>query len=551
MQRPDRLFRSALRGMAWLAVIACVAGCRGAVEEPSQPRNLVLVVIDTLRADYLTFHGGHVRTPALEALAAEGVTFRRAYSHIPTTGPSHASLFTGRLPTEHGVQANSQILAAEQTTLAEILQDAGYSTSAVVSLGVLGRKFGFHQGFDTYDDDFPDQWFRTGDEVMSSLESWFQRDHAAPYFLWAHFSDPHEPYAPADEPQPSIRLRFNGKDVGTAAVDGRNVVFDLGWPAGESIVTLESADEESIASLSQHGLKFRNIRLDKESLSLEMLRGEALLEALSRVEKPPDAGSALVMGTAFRVLNPSGSSVSAQLSLGAELALTEDQVRDAYSREVEYVDRQVGELVARLKQRSDWQDTLLVVTSDHGEELFEHGLRGHVHQVYEPAMHVPLLFVAPGWLPAKRVIEEPVGHADVLPTILDLLDLPGDVAGSLEMSGRSLAERFDGSAEPSDRPVLLATFRPFAHNEIRALRHERFKYVRKLQTAGPADEELYDLVADPGETKNLVEARHDTRLRLSDLLDLRLAGAPAEPAEAAELTDEERRQLEALGYVVD
>ena len=523
----------------------------------------MLVVIDTLRADYLALYGGHVETPTMEALAAEGVTFRRAYSHIPSTGPSHASLFTGQLPTEHGVQANSQILADEYTTLAELLRGAGYSTSAVVSLGVLRRKFGFHQGFDHYDDEFPDQWFRNADEVLASLDGWFERDVASPYFLWAHFSDPHEPYAPADEPQPSIRLRLNGHDIGVATVDGRSVAFDLEWPAGESIVTLESADEDSIAGLSQHGLKFRNIRLGSvsssssrspEPPSLEMLRGKGLVEALRRVEKPPDAGSSpgmgAVMGTAFRIVNPHGSTVSAKLSFGVELALTEDEVRAAYAREIEYVDRQLGQLVAQLKARGDWDDTLFVLTSDHGEELYEHRLRGHVHQVYEPAMHVPLFLVAPGRLPAGRIVEEPVGQVDVLPTILDLLGLSGD---GLEMSGRSLVSRIDGAPEPSGRPVLLTTFRPFAHNEIRALRDERYKYIRALETRDPSrpSEELYDLKSDPGETRNLVDTQADVRQRMSDLLDGALAGSQSEPAEAAELTDEERRQLEALGYVVD
>ena len=521
-----------------------LGGCGDAEVPP--PRNLVLVVIDTLRADYLALYGGHVRTPTIDALAAEGVTFRRAFSHIPSTGPSHASLFTGLLPTEHGVQANSQILAPEQTTLAEILQGAGYSTSAVVSLGVLGRKFGFHQGFESYDDQFPDQWFRNADEVLASLEGWFERDVAAPYFLWAHFSDPHEPYAPADEPQPTLRLRLDGRDVGTVAVDGRSVALELAWPPGESIVTLEAADEESVASLSSHGLKFRSLQLDEGEIpgeagpALELLRDEELLQALKRVRRPEGAENrpAFVMGVAFRVMNPSSETAAARLSFGAELALSEEQVRDAYAREIEYVDRQLGKFVARLKARGDWHDTLFVVTSDHGEELFEHGLRGHVHQVYEPAVHVPLLMVSPRQLP-PGLVDEPTGLVDVLPTILDLLGLPAN-------------GQIHGQLSSSDRPILLTTFRPFAHHEIRALRSDRYKYIRTLQTAGsPASEALYELESDPGETRNLSGERLDVRQRLSDLLDRELAGSQAGPAEEAELTDEERRQLEALGYLVD
>ena len=134
--------------LAILALAALLCSCGESNKQASPPRNLVLVVIDTLRADYLALYGGDVKTPTLESLAASGVIFGQAYSHIAVTGPSHSSLMTGLLPVDHGVQANTQILPAERTTLAEIVCAAGYDTAATVSLGVLRSDYGFDQGFD-------------------------------------------------------------------------------------------------------------------------------------------------------------------------------------------------------------------------------------------------------------------------------------------------------------------------------------------------------------------------------------------------------------------
>jgi arylsulfatase A-like enzyme len=181
----------------------------------SQRSNLLLVTMDTTRADHTSVYGyPHPTTPTLEALAREGTLFEVAYATMSTTGPTHASLFTGLYPVTHGFVKNGLELREEFSTLAERLRDAGYQTAAVVSSFAVHRRFGFEQGFDYYHDVFiggngdfrTDEWsgnpiegreFDKDAEVASAnaLE-WLTefRDEDRPFFLWLHYFDPHYPY---------------------------------------------------------------------------------------------------------------------------------------------------------------------------------------------------------------------------------------------------------------------------------------------------------------------------------------------------------------------
>lgn len=191
-------------GLALLGV-ACGHG-------PARP-NLLLVTIDTLRADHCSAYGyAKPTTPHLEALARDGVRCDLAYAPMATTAPSHATLFTGLLPRTHGVRKNGHVLVPRHRTLAEALRDHGYRTHAVVSSFVLERRFGLDQGFASYDDslgdgqDAKEALFQTGDRARAKAVAWLRRGGdlggagpAQPFFLWVHFFDPHEPYAPPAE----------------------------------------------------------------------------------------------------------------------------------------------------------------------------------------------------------------------------------------------------------------------------------------------------------------------------------------------------------------
>jgi arylsulfatase A-like enzyme/Tfp pilus assembly protein PilF len=196
---------------ALLVGLAVAAG--GCAPEP--PWNLLVVTFDTTRADRLGCYGNDtIQTPHLDALAAEGVRFERAYAAVPITAPSHSTILTGRYPISHGIRDNGLfVLAPEQQTLAEILRERGYATGAAIGSFPLVRRFGLDQGFDLYDDHIGQRYEslhgnraipvagmffeeRRAGAVNAALLPWLE-DHAVrPFFAWVHYFDPHHPLAP-------------------------------------------------------------------------------------------------------------------------------------------------------------------------------------------------------------------------------------------------------------------------------------------------------------------------------------------------------------------
>jgi len=192
---------------AALALSACARATPPA--PPATARNLVIVTIDTLRADRLGCYGNReVATPRLDQIATGGALFEQATVHVPLTRPSHASIFTGLLPAEHGLRDNvSPSLAPEVPTLAPMLKAAGFRTGAFVSSIVLSRQSGLHRGFDEYADLFEtggdDARFlntiqRPGDVAMKDALSWIQTASDGRFFAWIHLYDPHDPYEPPE-----------------------------------------------------------------------------------------------------------------------------------------------------------------------------------------------------------------------------------------------------------------------------------------------------------------------------------------------------------------
>ncbi len=168
--------------------------------------NLLVVTVDTLRADALGSYGSRSNsTPYLDRLASEGLRFDSAFAHATTTLPSHASLFTGRYPLAHGVRDNGNFrLQPSETTLAEMLQKAGYRSAGFVGAFVLDARFGLNQGFELYDDHYGEQSGftdfnfveRRAEEVLAAAEAWIRQADARSHFAWVHLFDPHAPYEP-------------------------------------------------------------------------------------------------------------------------------------------------------------------------------------------------------------------------------------------------------------------------------------------------------------------------------------------------------------------
>jgi arylsulfatase A-like enzyme/predicted Zn-dependent protease len=197
---------------SFLVALVLLGGCGRAPSRDPVEYSVVVVTLDTTRADRIGAYGGNfVPTPNLDAIAEEGVLFESAYAQAPLTLPSHSSMFTGKYPASHGVRHNGVFrLRAEETTLAERLKESGFATAAVVGAFVLNAGYGTEQGFDLYADIPRDRYSggrdqlyeaqRSAEEVNAEAFRWLDTKPDGRFFLWVHYYDPHAPYAPPEKP---------------------------------------------------------------------------------------------------------------------------------------------------------------------------------------------------------------------------------------------------------------------------------------------------------------------------------------------------------------
>jgi arylsulfatase A-like enzyme len=428
---------------------------------PPEPQcNVVLILIDTLRADRLGCHDNPFGlTPEIDRFAESAVGFRQAFAHAPWTLPSIASLLTSRHPCQHGAGGwlpYFQMLSQKAATLPEVLGQAGVTTGAIINVQFLTEPFGMTQGFDTVDADAPNsnvQVRRAGPTTDAAL-AWLRDHRDRAFFLMVHYFDPHLVY---DPPQP-FRRRF-----------------------------AEPRDRETTDYL--FGTRDQMMALRAGTANIPP-RGIARLEKL-------------------------------------------------YNGEVAYTDSEVGRLLAGMSELGLDDDTVVVITSDHGEEFNDHGGFEHGHTLYDELLHVPLLIRAPG-VPA-RTVHTAVRQIDVAPTLCELAGIPADP----DFRGRSLLALMQGQSE-DNRPVLSQgnLWGPPGQ----AWRRDGIKLVR-----GPAAEQvqLFDVISDPGEQHDLAAEAPDLRDRLVADLDLVLETFAAETVTGAAptLSPEQLEHLRSLGYL--
>jgi arylsulfatase A-like enzyme len=381
--------------------------------------NLLLVSLDTLRADHLGAYGYSRETsPYMTGeLSQRSVLFEQAIAPATATAPSHMTLFTSLPPSVHGVTSNlaPRALPEQVATLASVLQERGYVTGSVNENGALSRRMGFARGFDYFRQFFGANVL----EPMGYVGAVFDEGHRfvdrhpnQRWFLFLHTYEVHLPYSPPRE----------------------------------------------LASLFAEG-------------------------------DDPEHPDNLRLGPGRARFHPV-----------------------LYDREIRHVDTALSKLMKSLQQDGRLEDTLVVITSDHGEAFNEHGTLGHGNDVYQESVHVPLFIMGPGLRGGLR-IKEPVGLIDLMPTLLELLDVPAPAG----MIGRSLAPLLDGSPAASERGDPLITSESWAHRASAdgggidavipalAFRQGRYKLIRVRDDDGFLYE-LYDLERDPGEKTNLLDA---------------------------------------------
>ena len=281
---PPRVIRKPARVvcLALLAVGALTSGCgRGRPKSETFPKApVILISVDTLRSDRLPFYGyAGVETPALSALRKDSILFERAYAHVPLTLPSHVSLFTGRMPSEHGVHDNlGYKVRKDLPTLAGLLKGAGYATGGAVSCFVLKATSGIGRGFDFYDDEVDvaelhaslGRVQRAGPETESRLEGWIETLAAGtPPFAFLHLYEPHSPYEPPEPFKSRYKDPYDGEIAASDAIVGRflDLLRKKGLYDGALVIFLSDHGE----GLGDHGEAEHGMFLYREALQVPLL----------------------------------------------------------------------------------------------------------------------------------------------------------------------------------------------------------------------------------------------------------------------------------------
>jgi arylsulfatase A-like enzyme len=232
----------------------------------------------------------------------------------------------------------------------------------------------------------------------------------------------------------------------------------------------------------------------------------------------------------------------AELRLMVMEQLTVDQTRERYRLEVEGLDQAVGRLLHKLEELGLRQDSLIIFTSDHGESLGEHNHIGHISNLFNPLVRVPLIMSYPGRLPAGLTVRQPISHLDLMPTILELMTAPAPSG----LRGRSLLPVINGADQPQ-LPIVAETYKPEAPFDRQALIWQGYKYIVTWDRDHRA---LFHLADDPQELRTLADDDPARTEQMHEQLLQRLSEIESRgKADEAELSEEDLNQLRALGYV--
>ncbi len=439
-QHSGRFGQLALFGvMTWLACLMLLASSfaysqvvnRSAKNPPPRRTkpNLLLITVDTLRADRLAPYGySQVKTPWISHLATDGVLFDRAIAQVPLTLPSHCSIMTGMNPPSTGVHDQvGFVLSDKHATLAEQLKHAGYETAAFVASSVLAARTGLSRGFDTYSDPAkaragsmagPEGPERRADSVIREALAWIQAPGRGRFFVWVHLYDPHAPYRP---PEP-------------------------------------------------YASQYKS---------------------------------------------------------------------DPYEGEIAYVDSALGNLLRSAIVQHWYDNSVIVLASDHGESLGEHGEQTHGFFVYDSTLRVPLIVKLPHSRWKGTSVADQVRNIDILPTVLEVVGLER----STDIQGESLLPRMAGKIGSADLLAYSETYFPYYHfrwSPLLSLRSSKYEYISAHRP------ELYNLKTDPGERNNIASQHSALSSTFFQKLSIMV---DAVPTLNEDYDAKVAKQLAGLGYV--
>ena len=438
-----------------------------ALERP----NIIWIVMDMVRSDHLSCYGYHHNTtPNIDKIAREGVLFENAFSVAPWTLPSHASMFTGMLTCEHETHGSHLWLDDRFETIAEVLSENGYITLGYSNNIFVSPQRNLAQGFNTF-------------EVTNSGKKKLE----LPEYL-------------------RIRSLFGKRyDIGGEL---------YGPSEDDGALSTNETVRAWISNVSRHEQPF--------FIFINYMEAHEPLH-------PPESFAMPFMPEGIGWDQQSKGLLRYPEYLTG-LVPHDDEAfairRALYDGEISYLDVRIGELLEYLRESNILDETLLIITSDHGENFGEHGLMDHMFCVYDTLIHVPLIIRYPGVFEGGQRVNDLVQLIDIYPTILDLLDIDGyDVEQNL---GNSLVGE---SKDPElrftigqDRIWIGALvnliqakddFDPSVfERELEAIRTEEYKYI----WGSDGSEELYNIRLDPQELNNLIESEPEVANELRSLL---------------------------------
>ncbi len=467
--------------------------------------NVVLLSIDTLRADHLGCYG-YSRpgiSPNIDAIAKKGVLFEQAISQAPWTTPSHMSMLTGLLPSFHRVNESYlrfhssmrgkgggyRILAEDIATLPEKLRANGYRTFAITSGGTVAGQLGFHKGFDVF-------WETPLLNKIDFLDKWFQKNRNEKFFMFLHTMRVHAPY--------------------------------MDFTYAEEVMS-----KEHIKALSDYLTKAKTNNIGKS------------------IGVPSEDDAALIF-----------SELHALKKMGLFNARV---TKTLYDGGINTTDGFVGRLVEALKRNDLGDNTIVIVTSDHGEEFADRDPEKfydyHGRNLFDEMIRVPLIMLLPEPFPRGKQIVRQVRLIDIMPTVLELLDIEHE---KTEVQGVSLLNLMKNQEDHD--PLIAVTEATASGPEKKSLRTNSAKYICENSMTGPNNWErifvpeepdkelLYNLILDPGEKRNLADEESEEMKLLSSKLKGIMRQAVQLNAEKnshrrTTIDAETKKRLIELGYI--
>lgn len=270
--------RGGCRALAISTLVVSAVACAAHAPELTRPTNLLLITLDTLRADHLGCYGyPRPTTPTLDRFADGATLFEDVTCSMPTTLPSHVTIFTGLPPSRHGVTRNGQLVESYPTSCFDLMARTGARTAAIVSAGVVASRYVAGLGFEEVIFDRPDPGvFQIGAQVVTdNALDWLARHGSEPFALWLHYYDPHEPY----DPPASVAVDFTGSYAGPLP-DALEIDWLVGLNQPEAAARLTAADRQHVVDLYDAEVAFLDRQLDRV---LTALRQEGLDESTAVV----------------------------------------------------------------------------------------------------------------------------------------------------------------------------------------------------------------------------------------------------------------------------